>query len=261
MNTEKLPLIYEKEGAIARIRFNRPEVLNALDLDTAKCFFEACQAIAADTAVRVVVLKGEGRAFVAGGDLAQMSNDTTRVITELFGYMHKAILLLQELRAPVIGSLHGAVIGGGLSLALACDLAIAAEGTQFNLGYAKVAGSCDLSSSWNLVRLVGLRKALEISLLSETFDAQEALRLGIVNRVVAAADLQEETEKLAQRLAKGPTVALGQIKKLMRTSLDNDLATQLREEEESFFACTRTRDFREALDAFAQKRPPRFEGH
>ena len=254
------PLIYKRDGAIARIRFNRPEVLNALDLDTAKCFLEACQAIAADAEVRVVVISGEGRAFVAGGDLAQMSNDTTRVIGELFGYMHKAIAILQEQRAPVVGSLHGSVIGGGLSLALACDLAIAAEGTKFNLGYAKVAGSCDLSSSWNLVRLVGLRRALEISLLSETFEAEDALWYGIVNRVVPVADLQTETEKLAQRLANGPTVALGLIKKLMRTSLDNDLATQLKAEEESFYACARTRDFREALDAFAQKRSPRFEG-
>lgn len=257
----RIPLIYEKDGAIARIRFNRPEVLNALDLDTAKHFHDACQAVAADMDVRVVVIKGEGRAFVAGGDLAQMREDTTNVITQLFGYMHKAISLLQGMRAPVIGSLHGSVIGGGLSLALACDLAIAAEGTQFNLGYAKVAGSCDLSSSWNLVRHVGLRKALEISLLSDTFDVEEALRLGIVNRVVPASELHAETEKLARRLANGPTVALGQIKKLMRTSLDHDLASHLDAEEESFFACTRTRDFREALDAFAQKRSPRFEGN
>lgn len=256
----KAPMIYEKEGAIARLRFNRPEVLNALDLDSTKLFLEACQSIAADKEVRVVVIKGEGRAFVAGGDLEQLRHDPSKVAAELISSMHKAIRLLAELRVPVLGCLHGAVMGGGLSLALACDLAIAAEGTRFNLAYINVGTSCDLGGSWNLVRQVGLRRALEIALLSETFDAQDALRLGIVNRVVPATELLVETEELVQQLANGPTVAYGQIKKLMRTSLDNDLGTQLDAEEKSFLACTRTSDFIEALNAFAQKRAPKFKG-
>lgn len=255
------PLIYEKDGAIARIRLNRPAVLNAVDIYMAKCFLEACRSIAADKSVRAVVISGEGKGFMAGLDLATIRGDTNWVISELFGYMNPAIALLQGLDAPVVACLHGAVIGGGFTLALACDFAIAAEDTRFNLAYANIAGSVDLAGSWNLVRQVGLRRALEISLLCEPFDAQEALRLGIVNRVVPVTDLQTETEKIVQRLANGPTVAYGKIKKLMRTSLDNDLATQLEAEEESFFACVGTRDFREALDAFAHKRSPRFEGN
>lgn len=256
----KLPLIYEKDGAVARIRFNRPEVLNALDIATAKSFLTACQAIAADTEVRAIVIQGEGRAFMAGGDLAQMRSAPTAVANELIEHMHAAIKLLAGARAPVVASLHGAVAGAGFSLALACDLAIAAEGTRFALAYANVGTACDCSGSWNLPRQIGLRQALGIALLGETLDAQQALQLGIVNRVVAAADLQMETEKLVQRLANGPTEAFGHIKKLMRNSLDRDLATQLEAERESFLACTHTQDFKGALEAFVEKRTPKFEG-
>ncbi|MCX7171613.1 MAG: enoyl-CoA hydratase-related protein [Proteobacteria bacterium] len=256
----KRPLIYKKDGAVARIRFNRPEVLNALDIATAKDFLSACRAIAADPEVRAVVIQGEGRAFMAGGDLAQMRNNPSGVAGELIEHMHEAIKLLGGMRAPVVASLHGAVAGAGFSLALACDLAIAAEGTRFTLAYANVGTTCDCSGSWNLPRQVGLRRALGIALLGETLDALQALQLGIVNRVVAAAELQIETEKLVQRLANGPTVAFGHLKRLMRTSLDSDLATQLDAERDGFLACTHTKDFTGALEAFADKRAPMFEG-
>lgn len=255
------PLILERQGAVARIRFNRPEVLNALNIPMARAFLAASQAIAADTEVRAVVLEGEGRAFMAGGDLGQMRQEPTRIASELIEYMHEAIRLLATLQAPVVASLHGAVAGAGFSLALASDLAIAAEGTRFNFAYVNVGASCDVSGSWNLARHVGLRRALGISLLGEAMDAQQALQLGLVNRVVPAAELRAETDRIALRLAAGPTVALGQIKKLMRSSIDNDLVTQLDAERDSFLACARTRDFVEALDAFAQKRPPRFGGN
>ncbi|MFA7269371.1 MAG: enoyl-CoA hydratase-related protein [Sterolibacterium sp.] len=260
MTTANNPLIYEKQGAIARIRFNRPEALNALDIPTAKAFLDACRNIAADAEVRAVVIQGEGRAFLAGGDLAQMRKDPVGAVGELIEYMHEAVKLLAGLRAPVVASVHGSVAGAGFSLALACDLAIAAEGTRFNSAYVNVGASCDVSGSWNLVRHVGLRQALEIALLGETFDAQTALRLGIVNRVVPAADLPAETEKLLQRLASGPTEAMGQIKRLMRNSLDRDMATQMDAERDSFLACARTQDFIGALDAFFEKRPMKFEG-
>lgn len=255
-----LPLLYEKTGAVVRLRLNRPEVMNAVNKEMAKAFLAACEAVVSDKEVRAVVISGEGRAFMAGIDLAGIREDTERTVIEMFGYMHTAITLLQESRVPVVASLHGSVIGGGFTLALACDLAIAAESTRFNLGYANVGASVDLSGSWNLVRQVGLRRALEISLLCETFDAAAALRFGIVNRVVPDDDLQAETEKIVQRLANGPTVAYGHIKQLMRTSLDNDLAVQLKAEEASFLACARTSDFREALDAFVNRRHPKFVG-
>jgi 2-(1,2-epoxy-1,2-dihydrophenyl)acetyl-CoA isomerase len=254
------PLIYEKAGAIARIRCNRPEVLNALDPAMTVRFVDACRTIAADPEIRVVVISGEGRAFMAGADLMKVRENPVPVVTEMIDYMHEALRLLGALRAPVLGSVHGAVAGGGLSLALSCDLLIAAEGTRFSFAYSRVAGSCDLSGSWNLVRQVGLRNALGFAMLGESVDAEQARQLGFVNKVVPAAELAEETEKLAQMLASGPTAAFGEIKKLFRGSLDRDFDAQLNTERESFLACTRTGDFLEALDAFAQKRTPRFEG-
>ena len=254
------PLSFTRADGIARLRFNRPQQLNTLDIATAESFVAACREIAADPSVRVVVISGEGRGFGAGGDLASFRTGAEAAATVLIDRMHEAVRILVALDAPVLASLHGVVAGGSMSLAMACDLAIAAEGTKFNLAYINIGTSSDLSSSWHLPRAVGLRKALEIALLSETFDAAEALRLGLVNRVVAADKLAEETDLLAKRLADGPTLALGRMKRLMRASFANDLATQLDLESEAFRASTHTHDFNEALDAFFGKRKPRFEG-
>lgn len=254
------PLIFRRDEGVAHIRFNRPEVLNAIDVAEADAFLAACRNVAADPGVRVVVLSGEGRAFMAGGDLAAMRQSPAATADALIQRMHEGIRLLAALPAPVLASLHGVVAGGGLGLALACDLAIAAEGTRFNLAYVNVGTSCDCSSSWALPRLVGLRRALEIALLGETFDAAEALRLGLVNRVVPAQALAAETDRLARKLAAGPPVAMGKLKQLMRASFDRDLADQLDAEAASFRHCAGTRDFTEALDAFFEKRPARFEG-
>jgi len=179
---------------------------------------------------------------------------------ELIGSLHEAVVLLANINAPVIASLHGAVAGGSLSLSLACDLAIAADTARFNLAYANIGASCDVSGSWNLPRLVGLRNAMQIALLSETFDAAEALRLGLVNRVVPADRLHEETMALARRLAAGPTQAYGRMKRLMRQSFETDLATQLDAERENFKASTQTDDFKAGISAFLAKRPALFKG-
>lgn len=258
--TTDAPLLVHVDGGIARLRFNRPGVLNALDVPTARAFVAAARQLASDPSVRVVVLSGEGRAFMAGGDLAAMRGDPVAVAGELIDLMHEGILAMTRLPAPVIASLHGAVAGGGLGLALAADLALAAEGTRFNLAYANIGTSCDCSSSWGLPRIVGVRKALEIALLSDVFDAAEALRLGLVNRVVPAADLAVETDRLAERLARGAPQALGRLKRLMRESFERDLASQLAAERAAFLECAATSDFGEGLAAFFEKRPARYEG-
>jgi 2-(1,2-epoxy-1,2-dihydrophenyl)acetyl-CoA isomerase len=248
------------DRGVAVLSFERPEAMNALDVPTAEAFHAGCRAIAADAGVRAVVVRGAGRSFGAGGDLAAMRGDAANVADRLIENLHGGLLVLASIDAPVIAALHGAVAGGSLSLALGCDLAIAAEGTKFNLAYGRIGASCDGSSSWHLPRLVGLRKAMEIALLSEPFDAAEALRLGIVNRVVPAADLQAEALALAQRLAAGPTLAYGRMKRLLRASFERDLAGQLDAEREAFVAGTRTHDFAEGLAAFFARRPAVFEG-
>ncbi len=247
-----------RDGPIVRLQFDRPDVLNALDRATAQAFAHACRDIASDHSVRAVIICGAGRAFMAGGDLTQLRADPTGAAVALIGPMHEAIVLLAEMRAPVIASLHGAVAGAGLSLALACDFAIAAEGTRFTLAYVNIGTSSDLAGSWSLPRLVGLRKALEIALLGERFDAAEALRLGLVNRVVPAGELEAQTLALAQRLARGPAQAIAQLKRLMRISFEHDLRGQLDAERAAFLSCASTHDFAEGLDAFLARREPKF---
>lgn len=252
------PALCWREEGIAHLRFNRPTALNAIDLPMSRAFLDACRHIADDAQVRVVVISGEGRAFMAGGDIAAMQADPQAVASELIAGMHGGIEILAGLAAPVIASVHGAVAGGGLGLALACDLGIAAEGTRFNLAYPLLGTSSDCATSWALPRLLGLRKALEIALLSEPIDAAEALRLGLVNRVVPADRLVQETQAMARKLADGPREALGRLKRLIRESAQRSLPEQLAAEAESFLVCAGTPDFAEGLNAFLQKRPPRF---
>lgn len=260
MSEAASPVLYDREGAVAHLRFNRPAALNAIDAATAAAFLAACRSIAADPSVRAVVIAGEGRAFMAGGDIAQFRDDPDSVPATLIAPMHEAVEILTTLRAPVVASLHGAVAGAGLSLALACDLAIAAEGTRFSFAYANLGASCDLGASWSLPRVVGLRRALEIALLSEPIDAAEALRLGLVNKVVAADALAAETQRLAQRLAAGATVAQDALKQLMRAASGRDLHAQLDAEREAFAACSATADFAEGVAAFLDKRRPHYRG-
>lgn len=254
------PVGLVREGGVATLCFRRPAVLNALDADTARAFLSHCEALAADGSVRCIVLRGEGRAFMAGGDLAELRDGGAAAADALIEPLHAALRLLAALDAPVVAALHGAVAGAGLSVALAADLAVAAEGTRFNLAYVNIGTSCDLGASWSLPRVVGLRRALEIALLGDTFDAEAALRTGLVNRVVPAAALDAEVDALAARLAGGATLALGRIKRLMRASFDRDLAAQLDAERQAFRASAATADFREGLAAFFGKRPPRFVG-
>ena len=249
-----------RDGPIARLQFNRPAQLNALDRATAQAFAHACRELASDATVRAVIVAGSGRAFMAGGDIAELRADPTGAAVGLIGPMHEAIVLLAEMRAPVIASLNGAVAGAGLSLALACDFAIAAENAKFTLAYVNIGASCDFSGSWSLPRLVGLRKALEIALLGERFDAAEALRLGLVNRVVPQAELDAQVLALAQRLAAGPAQSIAQMKRLMRISFEHDLRGQLDAERAAFLRCAATHDFIEGLDAFLARRPPKFGG-
>lgn len=253
-------VLHWREGAVAHIRFNRPKALNAIDRGMARGFLRACQDIAADPGVRVVCLAGAGRAFMAGGDLVEMQADPIGSSRELIAGMHGAIRLLAGLPAPVVAQVHGAVAGGGLGLMLACDLVVAAEGTRFSVAYPLVGASCDCSTSWGLPRAVGMRKAAELALLGDTIEAAEALAIGVVTRVVPQERLAAETEAIIQRLAAGPTQALGRLKKLLRTSLDHDLDTHLEAEAAGFAACAATADFREGVGAFLARRPARFTG-
>lgn len=255
-------VLITRRGAVAELRFNRAERLNVLDRAMAEAFELAVKDSLVDETVRVIVLAAEGRAFVAGGDLAYLAEapDRGNAADELIGPMHRAILALAQSDRMTVASVKGPVAGGGMSLALGCDFVVAAENTTFNLAYAKVGASPDCGATWWLPRLVGIRKAMEIAVLSDTIDAQEALRLGLVTRVVPLDDLEAETAKLAERLAKGAPAAQGHIKRLMRGSFTQALDTQLDAEAEAFALSATSADFEEGVSAFLSKRKAVFRG-
>ena len=263
MVTPNSPVLFSIRDGIARICFNRPAALNAIDEEVAKSLCNISHELANSTGVRVVVMSGAGAAFMAGGDLARFHQDKARMVgtaDAIIKPLNVALMRLAALPQPIIASVHGAVAGAGVSIALACDLCIAADDTQFNLAYARIGTSPDAGSTWSLPRVVGTRKALELVLLAESFSAAEALRLGIANRVVTPQALEDATQALAQRLAAGPAYAYGQIKRLIQASFDTRLEEQLDAERKAFCACAATADFAEGLDAFFEKRRPVFNG-
>ena len=258
--TPESPLQLERDGAVATLRFNRPAALNAVDVSMAQAFLRAARELAGDPSVRALVLCGAGKGFMAGGDLATLRANPRQGAADLLGPLHEALTVLAAMNAPLIAQVHGVAAGAGLSLMLQADFVIAAEGTRFNLAYVNIGASCDVGASWALPRLVGLRRALEIAMLGDTLSCAQALQEGLVNRVVPAAELDTQVQALAQRLAAGPTVALGHLRRLMRASFDRDLPAQLAAEAAAFIQCAETEDFRTGIDAFFAKQPAGFIG-
>lgn len=256
-------ILYSVADSVATITLNRPRVMNALEQTMILRLREVCETVERDAAVRAVVIRGAGAAFLAGGDVAFFHANLPRaagIIRDLAGELHHAILALRRAPKPVLASVHGAVAGAGVSLMAAADLAIAAADATFTLAYSRIGASPDGGATHFLPRLVGTRKTLELMLLSDRIDAQAALSLGLVNRVVPAADLEAETGRLAQRLATGATSAYAETKRLVNEGFERSLADQLAAEVEAFARCAGTRDFAEGVTAFVEKRKPEFKG-
>ena len=251
---------------VATLTLNRPQALNALDSTMAEALGARVVEIENDPAVRAVVLAGAGGHFMAGGDLKWFQGFLEKPAAEkrrLFEVFvregaHRSVLALRRMPKPVIASVRGAAAGFGLSLVLASDLALASENAVFTLAYVNIGTSPDGGSTHALVRAVGMKRAMEIALLGERFDAKRALALGIVNRVVPEGELDRATAALARRLAAGPAEALGRTKALINASWDASLAEQLDAEAASFAACAAGADFAEGIRAFVEKRPAKF---
>lgn len=248
-----LPLIVEGNGAIRQLHFNRPASLNAIDSAMASAFLQAVKQAVEDPAVRVIVLSGEGRSFMAGGDISQFSRDPGSIPDGLIEPMNRAIVLLTESDKLVLGSVQGPVAGAGMSLALACDMVVAADNTRFSFAYTALAVSGDLGISWTLPRLLGLRQALAAALLGDTIKADEAMRLGLVNRVVGADELSIRTLAIAEQLSVLPTLAASNIKRLMRSAGARDLPSQLADEKLAFSQCIEQPAFHAAVAGFLAK--------
>lgn len=255
------PVLIEIADNVATITLNRPNVLNSINIELAVALGEAIDA-AERSHARAVLLRGAGRAFCAGGDVSAFdgSRGHAQVASETMAHFHPAVLRLSRLRLPTVAELHGAVAGAGIGLLLACDFAIAEAGTRFTLAYPKIGASLDGGASWLLPRALGTRKAKELAMLADTFDARTAKQLGLINRVVVADAVRQETMRFCQRLASGPTLAFAEIKRLIDSSGGNDLSQQLDDERATLSALADGRDFQEGINAHVEKRTPVFRG-
>jgi 2-(1,2-epoxy-1,2-dihydrophenyl)acetyl-CoA isomerase len=257
--------LLHRDGPVATLTLNRPDALNALDHAMIDALVERTTEVADDDSVSVVVLRAAGKHFMAGGDIRTFARqvpdapaDRQRDFQHMVERAHVAIEQLHRMPHPVVCGVHGAVAGFGLSLMNACDLVVAADDAYFASAYRHIALTPDGGGSWALPRIVGLRKAMEIFLLGERFDAGEAARLGLVNKVVPLASLDGAIEAIVHSLVKGPLQALRNAKRLVRDSIARTLSEQLEAEAVSFGRCAATNDFEEGITAFLAKRPPVF---
>jgi 2-(1,2-epoxy-1,2-dihydrophenyl)acetyl-CoA isomerase len=260
------PVLYQQHGGIVTLTLNRPETLNAMNEAMMGELERILIELEADAAVRAVVLTGGGRAFSSGGDQKRGTEEVPPSFFEgdrggaLIERLNRCILRMQRLPKPIIGSINGVAAGAGMNIALATDLRIASETARFGEVFARVGLVPDGGGTYFLPRLVGTAKAMEMILLADIIDAQEALRIGLVNRVVPAEQLEQETLKLAERLAQGPTVAYGLAKTGLYQGLGMSLEDVLNMEARNQAIAARTPDRAEGVAAFREKRPPRFTG-
>ena len=256
-----------REGAIAIMTMNRPEARNALSMEMRASLSQEMHIAENDDSIRCVILRGAGDHFMAGGDvkgMAETFQHTPEEIKKNFVLrihdLHPIMFAMRRMPKPIVCSVAGAAAGAGVSVALSCDLVIAADTSFFTLAYCHIGTSPDGSSTYQLPRTLGIKRAMEMTLLGDRIPAEQAKDWGLVNFVVPVADLEEETMKLATRLANGPTKAYGEAKKLLYKSINTQFESQLQAEGESFAQCAAGHDFKEGVTAFIEKRKAVFTG-
>lgn len=255
-------LLSQTSDGVRTITLNRPEEMNSVDERVTKELQAELRAVVKDKSVRCLVITGAGRAFCAGQDLkAATSRGGDFDFTDALRRRYNPVILgLRSLEIPVIASVNGVAAGAGWSIALACDLRIASSQAKFVGAFSKIGLVPDSGMTWTLPRLVGTSKALEIAWLGEPITADQALTMGLVNRVVAPDELAEATQQLAATLAKGPTKGYGLIKRAIYGGLGRDLEAQLEYEAMLQGVSGKTKDYHEGVKAFLEKRQPEFMG-
>jgi len=256
-------IVIEKDEGIARITLNRPKAMNAMTSEMLHELEIAQKEIINDETIRVVVVTGKGRAFCSGADFSLISDLLGRSPKKIFEglrYIQDVVTVFETMEKPVIAAINGYALGGGLDLALACDFRIAAKGAKMGEQYVNVGLMPDVGGTQRLPRLVGLAKAKEMIFLGDMIEADEAQRIGLVNRVVLQGDFEAETRALALRLASAPTVAIGLAKKAICEGMATDIRSGLETEAHCQTLAMQTADANEGIMALQEKRKPRFTG-
>lgn len=257
-------LVSEAEG-ITTITLNRPDKLNAFIGHMRRDLAEALEHAGSDRGTRVVIVTGAGRAFCAGGDIAftgeLMNRRDSDEFERILGAGRRVISAIRMMTKPVIAAINGPAAGAGFNLALACDLRIASSDATFSQSFVKIGLHPDWGGTYFLPRLVSPNKACELFFLGDTIDAAEALRLNIVNKVVAPEELEAATLKLAGRLRDAPPIAIASAKQAVYMSGASELDEMMRYETEAQLRCFESDDGHEGVRAFFEKRDPKFTGH
>jgi 2-(1,2-epoxy-1,2-dihydrophenyl)acetyl-CoA isomerase len=255
----------EVRGIVGIVTLNRPDSLNALTTQVGHEFLAAV-AEARSNGARAILVTGAGRSFCAGGDLREMrkiaeqEGKVEAFFDEPLRLLNDCILLIRRSPLPFIAAVNGAASGGGCNLALACDLVVAAESARFNQAFIKIGLVPDCGGTFILPRLVGWKRATELMMTGDVISAAQALEMGMINAVVPDDELRSHALAVAEKLAQAPTAAIGRIKELLELSATTDYAGQLELERKAQIQSGQTKDFREGVAAFLEKRPPKFVG-
>jgi 2-(1,2-epoxy-1,2-dihydrophenyl)acetyl-CoA isomerase len=252
-------LLFEREGAIARLTLNRPAAANAIDVPLARALMEASTVCDEDDSIRCVVLTGAGRFFCAGGDVAAFAQSGDRIaslLKELTAYLHVAIARLARMHKPLVTAINGPAAGAGLSLAMLGDIALAPRSAHFTAAYTAMGLSPDGRATWLMPRLVGLRRAQELILTNKRVAADEAAWLGLVTRSLGEGVFAAEVAAVAARLAHGVTPASGKTRNLLLSSFGSSLEAQMEAEARAIAESSRTAQGRERINALFARRKP-----